>query len=65
MEESILYFLAPRVGPGKPRPKNSPPDFFCLTMFGTSFSSPYYFKCKMKEAHFSMNFFHFGSSCWT
>ena len=45
----ITTFLAPLVGLGTPRPKKSPPDSFCLTLFGTSFSSPTILKAKKKS----------------
>ena len=46
-----------RDGSAKPRPKNSPLDCFCLTLFGTSFSNPSFPKHKNKSIAYAMDLF--------
>ena len=53
----FLLFRLCRDGSAEPRPKNSPLDCFCLTLFGTSFSNPSFPKHKNKSIAYAMDSF--------
>lgn len=53
----MVYLMVRLEGFDKPRPKNSPLDYFCLISFGTSFSNPPILFSSNKAIAFAMALF--------